>query len=259
MKHTSVRLNTPSEFIQLTPINPLISKCQIKVCYVSDQPNRNRSVITKEVAKKIANTIPGTPIVGYYNPYKQDFEEHNRTISLKDGEIVIEDATRPYGFVDLNARCWFQKFLDDNKEEREYLMTEGWLWTGQYPEALRILSQGNGQSMELDKNLINAWWTKDGNGKPMFFIINEAVMSKLCILGQDNEPCFEGASITSVQFSLTKDFNYQLQKMKDQLTELLNNKGGAQVFTTYAVTVGDSLWTALYSHLMPWELITVWC
>ena len=249
MKHTSVRLNTPSEFIQLTPINPLISKCQIKVCYVSDQPNRNRSVITKEVARKIANTIPGTPIVGYYNPYKQDFEEHNRTISLKDGEIIIEDATRPYGFVDLNARCWFQKFLDDNKEEREYLMTEGWLWTGQYPEALRILSQGNGQSMELDKNLINAWWTKDGNGKPMFFIINEAVMSKLCILGQDNEPCFEGASITSVQFSLTKDFNYQLQKMKDQLTELLNNKGGAQVFTTYAVTVGDSLWTALYSHL----------
>ena len=249
MKHTSVRLNTPSEFIQLTPINPLISKCQIKVCYVSDQPNRNRSVITKEVARKIANTIPGTPIVGYYNPYKQDFEEHNRTISLKDGEIVIEDATRPYGFVDLNARCWFQKFLDDNKEEREYLMTEGWLWTGQYPEALRILSQGNGQSMELDKNLINAWWTKDNNGKPMFFIINEAVMSKLCILGQDNEPCFEGANITNVQFSLTKDFNYQLQRMKDELTELLNKKGGAQVFTTYAVTVGDSLWTALYSHL----------
>ena len=249
MKHTSVKLNTPSEFIQLTPINPLISKCQIKVCYVSDQPNRNRSVITKEVAKKIANTIPGTPIVGYYNSEKQDFEEHNRTISLKNNEIVIEDATRPYGFVDLNARCWFQKFLDDDQEEHEYLMTEGWLWTGQYPEASRILNHGNNQSMELDKNLINAWWTKDNNGKPMFFIINEAVMSKLCILGQDNEPCFEGANITSVQFSLTKDFNYRLQKMKDELTELLNNKGGAQVFTTYAVTVGDSLWTALYSHL----------
>jgi hypothetical protein len=68
--------------------------------------------------------------------------------------------------------------------------------------------------MELDKNLINAWWTKDNNGKPMFFIINEAVMSKLCILGTNQEPCFEGANITSfedmnvVSFSLTKDFNY---------------------------------------------------
>ena len=249
MKHTSVKLDTPSEFIQLTPINPLISKCQIKVCYVGDEPNRNRSVITKEVAKQIANTIPGTPIVGYYNKNNEDFEEHNRTIDIKNNQIVIKDATRPYGFIDLNARCWFQKFLDDDQNEHEYLMTEGWLWTGQYPEAQRILEHGNNQSMELDKNLINAWWTKDNNGKPMFFIINEAVMSKLCILGTENEPCFEGANITSVQFSLTKDFNDQLQKMKNELTELLNKKGGAQVFTTYAVTVGDSLWTALYSHL----------
>ena len=249
MKHTSVKLNTPSEFIKLTPINPLVSKCEIKVCYVSDEPNRNRSVITKEVAKKIANTIPGTPIVGYYNQYKGDFEEHNRTISIKNNEIIIEDATRPYGFVDFNAKCWFQWFRDDDGVDREYLMTEGWLWTGQYPEAQRVIDKGNNQSMELDKNLLNAWWTKDNNGKPMFFIINEAVMSKLCILGEEEEPCFEGASISSVQFSLTKDFNYQLQKMKDQLTELLNNKGGAQVFTTYAVTVGDALWTALYSHL----------
>ena len=250
MKHTSVKLDTPSEFIQLTPVNPLISKCQIKVCYVGDEPNRNRSVITKEVAKQIANTIPGTPIVGYYNEDNEDFEEHNRTIDIKNKQIVIKDATRPYGFVDLNAPCWFQKFLDDDQTEHEYLMTEGWLWTGQYPEAQRILEHGNNQSMELDKKLINAWWTKDNNGKPMFFIINEAVMSKLCILGTENEPCFEGANITSVQFSLTKDFNDQLQKMKDELTELLNNeKGGAQVFTTYAVTVGDALWTALYAHI----------
>ena len=250
MKHTSVKLDTPSEFIQLTPVNPLISKCQIKVCYVGDEPNRNRSVITKEVAKQIANTIPGTPIVGYYNEDNEDFEEHNRTIDIKNKQIVIKDATRPYGFVDLNAPCWFQKFLDDDQTEHEYLMTEGWLWTGQYPEVKRVLEHGNNQSMEFDKNLINAWWTKDNNGKPMFFIINEAVISKLCILGTENEPCFEGANITSVQFSLTKDFNDQLQKMKDELTELLNNeKGGAQVFTTYAVTVGDALWIALYAHI----------
>ncbi len=250
MKHTSVKLNTPSEFIQLTPVNPLISKCQIKVCYVGDEPNRNKSVITKETAKKLANTIPGTPIVGYYNEDKEDFEEHNRSIDIKNREFIIRDTTRPYGFVDLNAPCWFQKFLDDDQVEREYLMTEGWIWTGQYPEAQRIFEKGNNQSMELDKNLINAWWTKDSNGKPLFFIINEAVMSKLCILGTENEPCFEGANITSVQFSLTKDFNYQLQKMKDELTELLNSKkGGAQVFTTYAVTVGDALWTALYAHI----------
>ena len=85
-------------------------------------------------------------------------------------------------------------------------MTEGWLWTGQYPEAQRILDQGNNQSMELDENLIDAYWTKDNNGKPQFFIINEAIISKLCILGEDCEPCFEGAQITKVQFSLEDSF-----------------------------------------------------
>ena len=51
MKHSSVKLETPCEIIDITPINPLISKCQIKVCYVGDEPNRNRSIITKETAK----------------------------------------------------------------------------------------------------------------------------------------------------------------------------------------------------------------
>ena len=68
--HTSVKLDTPIEFINITPLNPLISKCQIKVCYVGDKPNRNRSVITKEVAKQMANSLPGCPIVGFYNEEK---------------------------------------------------------------------------------------------------------------------------------------------------------------------------------------------
>lgn len=49
--HTSVKLDSPVEFVNLTPLNPLISKCEIKVCYVGETPNRNGSVITKEVAK----------------------------------------------------------------------------------------------------------------------------------------------------------------------------------------------------------------
>lgn len=77
-------------------------------------------------------------------------------------------------------------------------MTEGWLWTGQYPECQRIIDQGNNQSMELDENHINAHWAELENNGPEFFIINEAIISKLCILGQDYEPCFEGAQITKV-------------------------------------------------------------
>ena len=248
--HTSIKLDTPVEFINITPLNPLISKCQIKVCYVGDEPNRNRSVITKEVAKQMANSLPGCPIVGFYNEEKGDFEEHNRIIDISNGKFEIKDTTRPYGFVDLGAKVWFQKFLDDGMNEREYMMTEGWLWTGQYPECQRILKNGNNQSMELDENTINAHWSKDGNGEPQFFIINEAIISKLCTLGENNEPCFEGANIGApvIQFAFADGFKEQIFSMMNELKELLN-KGGEKVFTRYAVEIGDALWTALYSHV----------
>lgn len=248
MQHTSVKLETPCEFINITPVNPLISKCQIKVCYVSDEPNRNKSVITKEVAAEMANSLPGSPIVGFYNEATGDFEEHNRVIDISNGQFEIKDTTRPYGFVDLGAKCWFQKFLDDGEVEREYLMTEGYLWTGQYPEAQRIINSGNNQSMELDKGTLDATWTKDNRGIPQFFIINEAVVSKLCILGEDCEPCFEGATITDVQFSFDDQFKQTLYSMIKELDELL--KGGeTQVFTRYAVEIGDRLWSSLYRYL----------
>lgn len=249
MRHSSVKLNTPCEFINITEINPLISKCQIKVCYVGDDPNRNGSIITKEVAADLAQTLPGSPIVGYFNEETADFGEHERELEIKENKLVLKDITKPYGFVDTHAKCWFQWFLDDNRVEREYLMTEGYIWTGQYPESERIIELGNNQSMELDpKNTIGSW-TKDENGRPQFFIINESIISKLCILGVNEEPCFEGATITSVQFSLEDDFKQELFSMMDRIQELLSKGGNKTVYTEYAVTVGDSLWTALYTEL----------
>lgn len=249
MKHTSIKLDTPCEFINVTPVNPLISKCQIKVCYVGKDPNRNRSIITKEVATQMANSLPGSPIVGFYNEAKEDFEEHNRVIDISNGEFKIKDTTRPYGFVDMNAKVWFQKFLDDGVNEHEYLMTEGYIWTGQYPESQRIIDKGNNQSMELSENYLDATWTKDDNGKPQFFIINEAIVSKLCILGEDCEPCFEGSQIAKIEFSFDDSFKNQLFSMMNELKEFLKEGGAKEVFTRYAVEIGDALWSALYSHI----------
>ena len=248
MKHTSIKLETPCEFINITPVNPLISKCQIKVCYVGDTPNRNGSVITKEVARQMANSLPGSPIVGYYNDATGDFEEHNRVIDISNGQFKIQDTTKPYGFVDLGARAWFQKFNDDGVEH-EYLMTEGYIWTGQYPECQRIIDQGNNQSMELDEKTLNATWTKDDNGKPKFFIINEAIISKLCILGEECEPCFEGSQITKFSLTFDEDFKQKLFSMMNDLKELIK-EGGTKVFSRYAVEIGDNLWNSLWNYTL---------
>ena len=218
----SIRIQNTVELINLTPVNPLISKCQIKVCYVGDQPNRNKSIITKKVAYELANSLPGSPIVGYYNENKKDFEGHNRTLAIENGKVLMKDDTRPYGFVDLNAKVWFEKF-SDNGVIHEYLMTEGWIWTGQYPEAKRIVDQGNNQSMELDDKIIDAYWTKDCNGKREFFIINEAIVSKLCVLGSDVEPCFEGANITAYElnFSLEEAFKVKMYALMEEMKTIL--------------------------------------
>jgi hypothetical protein len=102
--------------------------------------------------------------------------------------------------------------------------------------------------MELDNNTINAYWTKDNNGKPQFFIINEAIMSKLCILGEEVEPCFEGASIT--KFSFEDSFKEQLFSFMEKMQEILSNEGGTTpVLTNYAVEIGDSLWEAICEYM----------
>lgn len=222
--HQSIAISN-CEFINVQPLNPLISKCQIKVCYVGQDPNRNGSIITKEVATQMANSLPGSPIVGYFNEHSKDFEGHNRIIDVSNGNFIVKDTTQPYGFVDLNAKCWFQWFQDDGETNREYLVTEGYLWTGQYEEARRIMEHGNNQSMELDDETLKGEWTKNEKGFMEFFIINEAVISKLCILGEDVEPCFEGANITKMHFSLEKGLEQKLFSMLNELKEYLKEGG----------------------------------
>ena len=232
MRHTSISLNQPIELVNITSINPLISKCVIKVCYVGELPNRNNTIITKETALGLAQSLPGSPIVGFYSEEKKDFLGHEKELIVDDnGDLRFVEITRPYGFVDLQAKVWFEKFLDDGMVEREYLCTEGYLWTGQYPECQRVITQGDNQSMELDKELTKATRAKVDNSLIDFFIINEAVMSKLCILGEDTEPCFEGAGIKceipKIQFSFEDDFKNQLYNMMNEIREFML-KGGKE-------------------------------
>lgn len=220
---------SPIELIDISPLeqSPLISKVQIKICYVGDEPNRNGSIITKQVAEQMAASVRGLPIVGFYKG-EEDFDEHNRKITITNDEFKIEDMTKPYGFVSMDAKVWFQKFVDDGVEH-EYLCTEGYIWTEAYPESKRIIEKGNNQSMELNRN-IKGSWTTDDNGFPEFFIVNEALIEKLCILGEDVEPCFEGATI-SKQFSLSLDENFKQQMfaMVNQLKEALDKGGNTQM------------------------------
>ena len=230
------RLRTISdpEFINLSPldINPLISKCEIKVFYLG--PNRNNTLIDKDTATEMSTSLRGSPIVGYFKPEKGDFEDHGEIVTIEGSKVTFGCKTIPYGFVAPDAKVWFQSFeqFDDegNSHVREYLMTEGYLWTGQYPECKSVIDEGRPQSMELDKDSLNGYWSENVKPNMEFFIINDAIFSKLCILGEDVEPCFEGASLYSnnqktmgsTLYTMMKELETALKGGKEQMDENLN-------------------------------------
>lgn len=251
--HQSVATIDSPEFINLQPldINPLMSKCEIKVLYIGE--NRNHSFITKDVATEMSKTLRGAPIVGYYKEENQDFRDHGDQIIIDEKGIQFKCLTKPYGFVSPDAEVWFQKFEDTddfgNKIVREYLMTTGFLWTGQFEEAKLAIEQGRPYSMELDKDTLDGYWSENVNTKMELFIVNDAIFSKLCILGDDVEPCFEGSSVTAPNvstnfskvddnfkqtlFSMMQDLKFALEggnmakvdeEKKDKINETVENK-----------------------------------
>ena len=231
MSGMSVATLHDPEFLNINSINPLVSKCEIKVLYVGE--NRNRSFISKEVAIEMAQTLPGCPIVGYYIENKEDFGDHGEQIIIDGEGVKFKKLTKPYGFIAPDSKIWFQEFQDTdefgNTTIREYLMTEGYLWTGQYEECKRVIDNGNPQSMELDEKTLKGHWSTNTNKGVEFFIINDAIFSKLCILGEDVEPCFEGANITapdvSSKFSKDDSFIPSLFSMIEQLKTTLQEGG----------------------------------
>lgn len=227
----SVAMIESPRFINVEPYNPMISECEIKVFYLG--ANRNGSYIDEATAVKMANTLPGCPIVGAWREETEDFGDHGHIMHIEDGEVSFSVKTRPYGFVAPDAKVWFQKFLDTdefgNSVERTYLMTTGYLWSGQYPELESLLQGGKGQSMEIEE--VEGSWSEDDNSNFDIFIINDAVFSKLCILGDSVEPCFEGAAVTTPQvskeFSFEQEFTNTLFTMMKELKEALTEKGGS--------------------------------
>ena len=234
--HQSIATISSPQFINLQPldINPLMSSCQVKVFYIGE--NRNKSYISKQVASEMAKTLRGAPIVGYYKKDKEDFADHGEQLILDDEGIHFNCLTKPYGFVSPDAKVWFQDFeeQDDfgNTIIRKYLMTTAYLWTGQFEQAQQVLDDnGKPQSMELDEKSLKGHWSTNLKNDMEFFIINDAIFSKLCILGDDVQPCFEGSAITAPQvsssFTLDENFKHTLFEMMQQLTYAL--EGGNTV------------------------------
>jgi len=228
--------------LEKSDVSPFIRKVSINVAYKYE--NRNGSYLTDEGMLELAKSLRGVPIVGHFKKEKDDFGGHDSELIINEDGIEFKNTTIPYGFVDMNADVWYQdvKFTNEFNETvtKHCLFTTGYVWLKQFKELEDLCKNGKGQSMELDEESIQGHWSQMVDRRE-FFIIDSAKITKLCILGDAVEPCFEPSMIAPIDdnkhgyaFSLNhmvKEFNHfysinnenNFQERKDPSMEELKN------------------------------------
>ena len=189
-----------SVYGDITKYNEVLSKARCRIFYTG--ANRNGTFITEEFAEKLISTLPYVPVKGIYDTMKDDYTDHGR--ERYEGRI--------YGIVPENPNFAWEKHLDIDGVERTYACTDVYLFTGLYKqEAFDII--GKSQSMELYVDSIQGEWQYI-NGK-RYFVFTEGHFLGLQALGEDYEPCFEGASFYTLVDSvkaLMNDLDNVFQK-----------------------------------------------
>jgi archaellum component FlaC len=183
--------------------NPLLSLARVRIFYKG--LNRNRTFITDEFAEKLISSLPYTPVSGIWD--EDDFSDHGN--SREEGRI--------YGLVPENPNGAWEKHLDKDGIERTYYCCDVVLFTTRYTHAAQILEKP--QSMELYKKSIKGnWMIKDGI---KCYCYTDGCFIGLQVLGDDVEPCFEGAAFYSYANSLKEMIdilkNYSLNGGKEQM------------------------------------------
>ena len=216
----------------LTKYSDTISKGRCRIFY--KYANRNGTYITDEFAEKLLSTIPYTPVKGIYDDFDEDYTDHGNKRSL--GRI--------YGIVPENPNLQWEKHLDEDGIEREYACVDVLIFTALYEEAGEIL--GKAQSMEIYEPSIKGSW-KIINGRRMFEYTEGSFLG-LQVLGEDVEPCFEGAAF----FSLYSSLKQLVDETKEYALKLpeINTGGQSQMFEKLNFKLSDS-----EKHNAIWNLI----
>ena len=205
-----------------------ISKARCRIFYKG--LNRNGTYITDEFADKLLSSIPYTPVKGIYEPDEEDYQDHGSKRS--EGRI--------YGIVPATPNVSWESHLDDDGIERTYACVDVLIYTGLYVEANNII--GKSQSMEIYAPSIKGEW-KIINGKKCY-VFTEGCFLGLQVLGDDVEPCFEGAAF----FSLYED----LKKIVAQIEKYnLNLHNGGKKMHNYKLSDNakfSAIWALLNTN-----------
>lgn len=216
-------------YSNLEKYSDTITKARVRIFYKGI--NRNGSYISDEFAEKLISTISYAPIKGIYDG--NDYTDHGR-----------REFGRIYGIVPDNPNFSWENFLDEDGIEREYACVDVLLYTALYEEAEKII--GKSQSMEIYDKTIEGDW-QFINGKQVFVFTDGSFLG-LQVLGENVEPCFEGAAFFTKEDTLDniikkiEQYNYKLQEKHNQEVKMHDLKS---IFKISDNQKHDILWSLL--------------
>lgn len=195
---------------KFSKVNSQFSLGRARVFY--EGPNVNRTIIDADVAEKLIQTIPGTPIVGRYNSEEGDFEGHG------EGQIA-------YGFVPLDPHPMKVEVTEEVyglPVKRKYYEVDAVIWDGRFPEAKKILEEEKSLSMELNPE------TMDGEFEiyddKHYLRITNAEFFGITVLGDAHTPCFKDAKFFQTYANMLSAYEALEQESNIGGTNMPNTK-----------------------------------
>ena len=185
---------------EMTKYNDVLSKARCRIFY--KYGNRNGTYITDEFADKLLSSVAYTPVKGIYDG--DDFTDHGKDNS--EGKI--------YGIVPENPNVTWEKHVDEDGVEREYACVDVLIFSELYEEAKDIVSKA--QSMALFRKTLKYHQAIIDGQK--WFVFDDGCFFGLQVLGEDVEPCFEGAAFYSLKENIEKVI-FELDKINNDLEE----------------------------------------
>lgn len=213
----------------LKPYNEVLSLARCRIFYKG--ANRNGTYITDEFAEKLLSSLSYVPVKGIYDYVDEDYTDHGR--NRYEGRI--------YGIVPENPNFQWETHEDVDGINRTYACVDVLLFTGIYKEAKEII--GKSQSMELYVDSIEGDF-QFINGK-RYFVYTEGCFLGLQTLGEETEPCFEGAAFYNLQKSFEEFF-----KQIDDYNLKSQEKDGGEKMPIVKFKLSDS-----QKYEMLWNLL----
>lgn len=189
----------------LEKYNDVTSKARCRIFY--KYGNRNGTYITDEFAEKLLSTIAYAPVKGIFE--YDDYTDHGTRRS--EGRI--------YGIVPENYHLTWEAHVDEDGVERTYACVDVIIFTALYKEANDIV--GKSQSMELYEPSIQ--YHKQIIDGQQYIVFDDGCFLGLQVLGDEVEPCFEGAAF----FSLRENIEQAISKIQE-LANTFTKKGGKE-------------------------------